>query len=149
MNDRIPGPKRRGAIKHFASGQAWHLGSAGGELTVTDGCIWLTRSHDLHDYFVGPGRQVRLFAGEQVVIEPAPGNQGARVCWEPLRPELVRALLAGPLRCAAFISTLAAHRFTRLALSAAAITHRIQAHLEDYMESRELLIDDRSQRAIR
>ena len=149
MNDHPPDPERRGTVKHFASGQTCHLGTGGGELTVIDGCIWLTRSRDLHDYFVGPGRRVRLFAGEQVVIEPAPGNHGARVRWEPRRPGVVGALLAGPLRCTAFISNRAAHGFTLLALGAAAITHRIQTHLEGYMEPRDLLIDDRSQRAIR
>lgn len=150
MTDCLLAPKRRGTVKHLAGGQAWHLGSVGGELMVIDGCIWLTRSHDLHDYFFGPGRQVRLFGSEHVVIEPALENRGARVCWEPRRPSAIRAFLTGPLRCAAFTSNLAAHGFTLLALSAAAITHRIQSHR--YMESRALLIDqddDGSQRVTR
>lgn len=149
MNDCLLEPKRKGTLQHLSSGQAWHLGSTGGELTVIDGCIWLTRSHDQHDYFVGPGQRVRLLAGEQVVIEPAPGSHDARACWEPRRPGAIDALLARPLRCAAYISNLAAHGFTLLALSAAAITHRIHSRREEYLKSRELLIDDCSRRAIR
>ena len=48
------------ALRHIEPGQALHLGRLGGELTVLEGRLWLTRNGDLGDHVVEPGQRVRL-----------------------------------------------------------------------------------------
>ena len=42
------------------AGDSMHLGRLGGELSVLQGRIWLTRDGDLGDHLVEPGQRVRL-----------------------------------------------------------------------------------------
>lgn len=128
MNAKSKDAAFHGGIKRLLPGQALRLPRAGGELTVLRGRLWLTRNHDLGDHFIAAGQRVRLGAGENAVIEPADGAQGVSLHWEPRRPGLACALLAGPLSGAAFLALLAARGFMALARSAAAGARRARGH---------------------
>jgi len=105
---------------------AVHLGRLGGELTVLDGRVWLTRANDLGDHFVEAGERVRLAVDDNAVIEPA--RRGARVTvrWNPRRQNFFGAVLAEPLRGVAFLAGRLAAGFAALARSAAASACRAQ-----------------------
>jgi hypothetical protein len=108
------------------SGQAWHLGRLGGELSIIAGRVWLTRDGDLGDHVLEPGARLRLGIGENAVIEPARTGEVVTLRWSPRRQRLVGALAAEPLRGLAFLAALAARGFAALARSAAASASRAQ-----------------------
>jgi Protein of unknown function (DUF2917) len=102
------------------------LGRLGGDLTVVDGRVWLTRSGALDDVFVEPGERIRLGVGEHTVIEAAHAGEAATVRWSPRRQSFFGALVAEPLRGIAFAAGLAARGLGALARSAAASASRAQ-----------------------
>ncbi len=106
--------------------EAVPLGRLGGELTVLDGRVWLTRDGDLGDHFIEPGERVRVGIAEHAVIEPARSGETVTLRWNPRRQSFVGALLAEPLRGLAFLAGLAARGFAALARSAAASASRAQ-----------------------
>ena len=116
----------RAALHRLNSGQAWHLGRLGGDLTVLEGRVWLTRSADLGDHVVEPGQRLRLAVGENAVIEPWHADERITVHWNPRRQGRLGALLAPPLRGLAFATDLLATGFNALARSAAASARRAQ-----------------------
>lgn len=130
MNSRSGQAALNGGALQLAPGQALHLGRLGGELTVPRGCVWLTRSGDLGDHFLGWGEQICLSAGENAVIEPAHKHDAVNFLWVPCRQGLVRAVLAGLLRLAAFLASRAAGGLSALARSAAACASRAQGYIE-------------------
>jgi len=107
-------------------GDAAHLGRLGGELTVLDGRVWLTRANDLGDHFVEAGERVRLAVDDNAVIEPARAGSIVTVRWSPRRQSFVGAILAEPLRGVAFLAGRLAAGFAALARSAAASASRTQ-----------------------
>ena len=107
-------------------GEAKSLGRLGGELTVVSGRILLTRDNDLGDHLVEPGQKVRLAVGENAVIEPVDKGRDVNLRWNPRRQSFVGALLAEPLRGAAFLAGLGARGFAALARSAADSACRAQ-----------------------
>ncbi|MEP7099929.1 MAG: DUF2917 domain-containing protein [Burkholderiales bacterium] len=113
-------------VQRLASGEALHLGRLGGELTVVDGRVWLTRDGDLGDHVVEAGQKLRLAVNENAVIESAQTGGSVTVRWYPRRQSLVGALLAEPLRGVAFLTGLAASGLGRLARSAAASASRAE-----------------------
>ncbi len=109
----------------LAPGQALHLGRLGGELTVLEGRVWLTRGGDLGDHRVEAGERLRLAVGENAVIEPWDAGRAASVRWEPRRQAFVGAVLAEPLRALAWALGALAKGFNALAgraASAAGVT---------------------------
>jgi ferric-dicitrate binding protein FerR (iron transport regulator) len=110
----------------LATGQAMHLGRLGGELTVLEGRVWLTRGGDLGDHRVEAGERLRLAAGENAVIEPWDGGHAASVKWEPRRQGFVGAVLSEPLRALAWALGALAGGFDALARRAAAGACRAQ-----------------------
>lgn len=126
MSRQTTRPVLRRGHQHLAAGTALHLGHPGGDLSVMAGSVWLTRDHDLGDHFILPGQQVQLAAGENAVIEPAPGYRGASVHWTPEPHGFARSLLADRLRGTAFLAGLAAYGLMALARRAAATANRIQ-----------------------
>jgi len=116
----------RGAVHRITSGQALHLGRLGGDLTVIEGRVWLTRDGDLGDHFVDRGEKTRLEVNENAVIEPADSGRTVTVRWNPRRQSFVGAVLAEPLRGLAFLAARAADGFSALARSAAASASRAQ-----------------------
>ncbi|MES2226982.1 MAG: DUF2917 domain-containing protein [Pseudomonadota bacterium] len=114
------------AIHHLASGQALRLGRLGGELTVVDGRVWLTRDGDLGDHVLEPGQRVHLPVDANAVIEPARTGDTITVRWNPRHQSFVGALVETPLRSLAFLAGLAARGFAALARSAAASASRAQ-----------------------
>ena len=106
--------------------EAIALGRLGGDLTVLDGSLWLTRDGDLGDHFIEPGQRVRLGVAEHAVIESAHTGQPVTVRWSPRRQSFGGALLAEPLRGLAFLAGVAARGFAALARSAAASASRAQ-----------------------
>ena len=90
----------RGGTQCLPCGQAVRLGRLGGELTVIDGRIWLTRNHDPGDHFIESGQRVRLGVGENAVIECVAGEQRRAAALEPASPWLYRRLAGRDLaRC--------------------------------------------------
>ena len=116
----------RTSIQRLPAGQALELGRLGGEFTVIEGRVWLTRGAELGDHIVIPGQRVRLAAGEHAVIEPLDRNGSVAVRWNPRRQSFVGALLAEPLRGLAFLTGVAARGFAALARSAADSACRAQ-----------------------
>jgi Protein of unknown function (DUF2917) len=110
----------------LAAGRAVKLDRLGGELTAIDGRVWLTRDRDLGDHFIEPGERVLLAAGENAVIEAAQPGRSVTVRWNARRQSFFGALLAEPLRGAAFVTGLAARGFAALARKAAASASRAQ-----------------------
>jgi len=108
-----------GGTFQMHSGDATHLGRLGGELTVVDGRVWLTRDNDLGDHVFEPGQRVRLGVDENVVIESLDSHGSVTVRWNPRRQSFVGALFAEPLRGLAFLAGVAARGFAALARSAA------------------------------
>ena len=112
--------------RRIAAGQALHLGRLGGELTVVEGHVWLTRDGDLGDHVVEAGQRVRLQVDENAVIEPARSHEDVVVAWNPRRQGLLGAVVEAPLRGLAFSTALAAAGLVRLARLAAASARRAQ-----------------------
>lgn len=110
----------------LATGQAMHLGRLGGELTVLEGRVWLTRDSDLGDHRVEAGERLRLGVGEYAVIEPWDAGQTVSVQWKPRRQGFFGAVLAEPLRALAWALGALAGGFSALARSAAASASRAQ-----------------------
>jgi len=110
----------------LATGQAMHLGRLGGELTVLEGRVWLTRDGDLGDHRVEAGERLRIAVGEDAVIEPWDAGHAVSVQWKPRRQGFVGAVLAEPLRALAWALGAAAGGFNALARSAAASACRAQ-----------------------
>ena len=69
--NRIPSaaPNGPGAQRCIKAGKALSLGRLGGELSVLQGRVWLTRDGDLGDHRVESGERVRLGVAENAVIE--------------------------------------------------------------------------------
>jgi hypothetical protein len=70
----------RNGTRCVRTGEAVRMGRAGGELTVLDGCIWLTRKGDPADHFLVPGQRFALAAGDEAVVE-ATSRRGALLRW--------------------------------------------------------------------
>jgi Protein of unknown function (DUF2917) len=117
----------------LATGQAMHLGRLGGELTVLEGRVWLTRDSDLGDHPVEAGERLRLAVGDNAVIEPWDAGHAVRVQWKPRRQGFFGAVVAEPLRALAWALGAVARGlragaggFSALARSAAASASRAQ-----------------------
>ncbi len=130
MNAQLKRNRRRSvsaaALRRVEPGQALHLGRLGGELTVVEGRIWLTRDGDLGDHVVEPGQCVPLAVNDNAVIEPWQRGEGVLLRWNPRRQGLLGAVFAGPLLGLAFAMRLLAGGFAALARSAAASASRAQ-----------------------
>ena len=107
-------------------GQAMHLGRLGGELTVLEGRVWLTRANDLGDHRLPAGARLRLAIGENAVIEPWDAGHAVSVQWRPRRQGFFGAVLVEPLRALAWGLGALAGGFNALARSAAASASRAQ-----------------------
>lgn len=118
-----------GGTFQMHSGDATHLGRLGGDLTVVEGQLWLTRDGDLGDHFVEAGQRVRLAVGENAVIEPSHTGETVSLRWQPRRQSFVGAVLAEPLRGLAFLAGVAARGFATLARSAAESACRAQGSI--------------------
>ncbi len=119
----------RTTTQRVTSGQALQLGRLGGELTVIEGRVWLTRDNDLGDFVFEPGERVRLAVGEHGVIESLDSHSPATVRWNPRRQSFVGAILAEPLRGLAFLTGVAARGFAALARRAAESACRAQGSI--------------------
>ena len=108
------------------AGDSMHLGRLGGDLSVVQGRVWLTRNADPGDHLVEPGQRVRLGVAENAVIESLDVGRAAIVRWNPRRQAFFGAVSAGPLRGLAFVAGLAAGGLDALARSAAASASRAQ-----------------------
>ena len=121
-------PRRSAANTTLAlvTGQAIHLGRLGGELTVLEGRVWLTRDSDLGDHRVAAGERLRLAVGENAVIEPWDAGHAVSVQWKPRRQGFFGAVVAEPLCARAWTLGALAGGFSALARSAAASASRAQ-----------------------
>ncbi len=113
----------------LTTGQALQLGRLGGELTVLEGRVWLTRDNDLGDFVFEPGQRVRLAVGEHGVVESVDADRSAVFRWNPRRQTFVGAVLAEPLRGLAFLTGVAARGFAALARKAADSACRAQGSI--------------------
>ena len=97
----------RNSTQRLTAGQALQLGHLGGELTVLEGRVWLTRDNDLGDFVYERGQRVRLAVGEHGVIESLDADRPVVFRWNPRRQTFVGAVLAEPLRGLAFLAGVA------------------------------------------
>ncbi len=119
----------RNSTQRLTAGQALQLGHLGGELTVLEGRVWLTRDNDLGDFVYERGQRVRLAVGEHGVVESLDADRPAVFSWNPRRQTFVGAVLAEPLRGLAFLTGAAARGFAALARSAAESACRAQGSI--------------------
>jgi hypothetical protein len=119
----------RNSTQRLTAGQALQLGHLGGELTVLEGRVWLTRDNDLGDFVYERGQRVRLAVGEHGVVESLDADRPAVFRWNPRRQTFVGAVLAEPLRGLAFLTAAAARGFAALARSAADSACRAQGSI--------------------
>ena len=119
----------RNSTQRLTAGQALQLGHLGGELTVLEGRIWLTRDNDLGDFVYERGQRVRLAVGEHGVVESLDADRPAVFRWNPRRQTFVGAVLAEPLRGLAFLTGVAARGFAALARKAADSACRAQGSI--------------------
>ena len=119
----------RNSTQRLTAGQALQLGHLGGELTVLQGRVWLTRDNDLGDFVYERGQRVRLAVGEHGVVESLDADHPAVFRWNPRRQTFVGAVLAEPLRGLAFLTGAAARGFAALARSAAESACRAQGSI--------------------
>jgi len=119
----------RNSTQRLTAGQALQLGHLGGELTVLEGRVWLTRDNDLGDFVYERGQRVRLAVGEHGVIESLDADRPVVFRWNPRRQTFVGAVLAEPLRGLAFLAGAAARGFAALARSAAESACRAQGSI--------------------
>ena len=119
----------RNSTQRLTAGQALQLGHLGGELTVLQGRVWLTRDNDLGDFVYGRGERVRLAVGEHGVVESLDADRPAVFRWNPRRQTFLGAVLAEPLRGLAFLTGAAARGFAALARSAADSACRAQGSI--------------------
>ena len=117
---------RSGPARIIDAGNAMRLDRLGGELSVLQGRVWLTREGDPDDHLVEAGQRVRFGVAEDAVIESWDSGQPLVVRWNPRRQSFFGALLAEPLRGLAFLTGLLAGGFAALARSAAASASRAQ-----------------------
>lgn len=119
----------RNSTQRLTAGQALQLGHLGGELTVLEGRIWLTRDNDLGDFVYERGQRVRLAVGEHGVVESLDADRPAVFRWNPRRQTFLGAVLAEPLRGLAFLTGAVARGFAALARSAAESACRAQGSI--------------------
>ena len=119
----------RNSTQRLTAGQALQLGRLGGELTVLQGRIWLTRDNDLGDFVYERGQRVRLAVGEHGVVESLDADRPAVFRWNPRRQTFLGAVLAEPLRGLAFLTGAVARGFAALARSAAESACRAQGSI--------------------
>ncbi len=115
--------------QQLAAGQALHLGRLGGELSVIEGRVWLTRDGDLGDHVVEAGERIRLAIDDNAVIEAVHAGEVIRLHWNPRRQSLVGAVLVEPLRGIAYLAGLAASGFAVLARHAREHACRAQGRI--------------------
>jgi len=119
----------RNSTQRLTAGQALQLGHLGGELTVLEGRVWLTRDNDLGDFVYERGQRVRLAVGEHGVVESLDADRPAVFRWNPRRQTFLGAVLAEPLRGLAFLTGAVARGFAALARSAAESACRAQGSI--------------------
>lgn len=118
----------RNSVLRLTTGQALQLGRLGGELTVIEGRVWLTRDNDLGDLVFEPGQRVRLAVGEHGVVESL-DHRTAVFRWNPRRQTFLGAVFAAPLAGLAFLTGAAARGLATLARSAAESACRAQGSI--------------------
>ena len=99
------GPRSRGPVSDQTVGLSrnrawvWHVTSSAPNITCTAGRLWLTRTGDSRDYFLGPCESLTLTPGKWVVQSLAPSRFRTRTpnpiqeaCYDktPLLPVLQR-----------------------------------------------------------
>ena len=119
-------PASAAALRRIEPGHAQHLGRLGGELTVVEGRVWLTRDGDPGDHVVEPGQRVRLAVDDNAVISAWRSDERVLLHWNPRRQGLFGAVFTGPLLGLALAARLLAGGFAALARSAAASASRAQ-----------------------
>jgi hypothetical protein len=93
--------------RRIAAGNALRLSRGGGELTVLEGRVWLTRgghTGDTGDHHLEAGQRIRLVAAQDAVIEPWDRGSAAVVRWEPRPQGAIAAVQAVVLRALAFFA---------------------------------------------
>ena len=110
--------------RRIAAGSALRLSRGGGELTVLEGRVWLTRgghTGDTGDHRLEAGQRIRLVAAQDAVIEPWDRDRQAVVRWEPRPQGALAAAQALVLRALAFFAGEAALGLRGLAGGLAAL----------------------------
>ncbi|MEP7303392.1 MAG: DUF2917 domain-containing protein [Caldimonas sp.] len=65
------------------TGHVVALGTAGGEVSILSGRVWLTRAGDSGDHFLDAGESFRVRGSGQTLVETAGRGDPALIAWRP------------------------------------------------------------------
>lgn len=71
------------ALRALPAGHVVALGAGGGEISILSGQVWLTRSGDPDDYFLGAGESFRVHGSGEALVETWSGSGPALIAWRP------------------------------------------------------------------
>jgi Protein of unknown function (DUF2917) len=89
------------ALRALPTGHVVLLGTGGGEVSILSGQVWLTRSGDPDDHFIGAGESFQVRGSGETLVETWSDSGPALIAWRPRSlVQRVRDRLAGPCeRC--------------------------------------------------
>ncbi|MEO8523113.1 MAG: DUF2917 domain-containing protein [Caldimonas sp.] len=71
------------ALKALPTGHVVALGTGGGEVSILSGQVWLTRSGDPDDHFLGTGESFRVRGSGATLVETWSQSGPALISWRP------------------------------------------------------------------
>lgn len=71
------------ALRALPSGHVVALGTGGGEVSILSGQVWLTRSGDPDDHFLGVGESFRVRGSGETLVEAWSRSGPALIDWRP------------------------------------------------------------------
>lgn len=71
------------ALRALPAGHVVALGNGGGEVSILSGQVWLTRSGDPDDHFLGAGESFKVRGAGEALIEAWGASAPALIAWRP------------------------------------------------------------------
>ena len=71
------------ALKALPNGHVVALGTGGGEVSILSGKVWLTRSGDPDDHFLGAGESFQVSGEGEALVEAWGPDELALIAWRP------------------------------------------------------------------
>ena len=71
------------ALRALPAGHVVALGNGGGEVSILSGQVWLTRSGDLDDHFLGAGESFKVRGDGEALVEACGASAPALITWRP------------------------------------------------------------------
>ena len=71
------------ALRALPAGHVVALGNGGGEVSILSGQVWLTRSGDPDDHFLGAGESFKVRGDGEALVEACGASAPALITWRP------------------------------------------------------------------